>query len=67
MTSLGNGYHDSFFEQELDLRAADSENLSEIARGELASGCLSIVVFGATGDLARKKTFPALFALTSQG
>jgi glucose-6-phosphate 1-dehydrogenase len=28
---------------------------------------LSIVVVGASGDLARKKTFPALFALFSQG
>jgi len=28
---------------------------------------LSIVVIGASGDLARKKTFPALFALYSQG
>ena len=28
---------------------------------------LSVVVVGASGDLARKKTFPALFALYSQG
>lgn len=28
---------------------------------------LSIVVFGATGDLAAKKTFPALAALHSRG
>lgn len=26
-----------------------------------------IVVLGASGDLAKKKTFPALFALYSQG
>jgi glucose-6-phosphate 1-dehydrogenase len=28
---------------------------------------LSIVVFGASGDLAKKKTFPALFALYCKG
>jgi hypothetical protein len=28
---------------------------------------LSVVVLGASGDLAKKKTFPALFALFSQG
>ncbi|XXG45100.1 hypothetical protein AAC387_Pa02g0271 [Persea americana] len=30
-------------------------------------GCLSIVVLGASGDLAKKKTFPALFNLYRQG
>ncbi|KAL8093212.1 hypothetical protein AgCh_035195 [Apium graveolens] len=30
-------------------------------------GCLSIVVLGASGDLAKKKTFPALFNLYHQG
>lgn len=29
-------------------------------------GCLSIVVLGASGDLAKKKTFPALFNLFRQ-
>jgi hypothetical protein len=28
---------------------------------------LSIVVLGASGDLAKKKTFPALYALYAQG
>ncbi|XP_057820593.2 glucose-6-phosphate 1-dehydrogenase, cytoplasmic isoform [Cryptomeria japonica] len=31
------------------------------------SSCLSIVVLGASGDLAKKKTFPALFNLYHQG
>ncbi|KAG0456597.1 hypothetical protein HPP92_024385 [Vanilla planifolia] len=31
------------------------------------SGCLSIVVLGASGDLAKKKTFPALYHLFRQG
>ncbi|KAF8408377.1 hypothetical protein HHK36_007526 [Tetracentron sinense] len=31
------------------------------------SGCLSIIVLGASGDLAKKKTFPALFNLYRQG
>ncbi|XP_074561099.1 glucose-6-phosphate 1-dehydrogenase, cytoplasmic isoform-like [Curcuma longa] len=30
-------------------------------------GCLSIIVLGASGDLAKKKTFPALFHLFNQG
>ncbi|KMZ64067.1 glucose-6-phosphate dehydrogenase [Zostera marina] len=33
----------------------------------LDNGCLSIVVLGASGDLAKKKTFPALFHLFKQG
>ncbi|KAH9618479.1 hypothetical protein KSS87_019175 [Heliosperma pusillum] len=38
----------------------DSENVLEC-------GTLSIVVLGASGDLAKKKTFPALFNLYRQG
>lgn len=30
------------------------------------NGCLSIIVLGASGDLAKKKTFPALFNLYQQ-
>lgn len=30
------------------------------------TGCLSIVVLGASGDLAKKKTFPALYNLFRQ-
>ncbi|GJN27238.1 hypothetical protein PR202_gb15240 [Eleusine coracana subsp. coracana] len=30
-------------------------------------GCLSIIVLGASGDLAKKKTFPALYHLFDQG
>ena len=30
------------------------------------TGCLSIIVLGASGDLAKKKTFPALFHLYCQ-
>ncbi|XP_077211896.1 glucose-6-phosphate 1-dehydrogenase, cytoplasmic isoform-like isoform X2 [Tasmannia lanceolata] len=35
--------------------------------GVVETGCLSIVVLGASGDLAKKKTFPALFHLFQQG
>ncbi|CAN0924639.1 Glucose-6-phosphate 1-dehydrogenase, cytoplasmic isoform [Linum grandiflorum] len=31
------------------------------------TGCLAIIVLGASGDLAKKKTFPALFNLYRQG
>lgn len=30
------------------------------------TGCLSIIVLGASGDLAKKKTFPALYNLYRQ-
>lgn len=29
--------------------------------------CLTVVVLGASGDLAKKKTFPALFTLFQRG
>ncbi|KQK00202.1 glucose-6-phosphate 1-dehydrogenase, cytoplasmic isoform [Brachypodium distachyon] len=46
-----------------------STTLSDLKDLELSpeSGCLSIVVLGASGDLAKKKTFPALFNLFQQG
>lgn len=37
----------------------DDENVPE-------TGCLSIIVLGASGDLAKKKTFPALYNLYHQ-
>ncbi|KAL3640064.1 Glucose-6-phosphate 1-dehydrogenase, cytoplasmic isoform [Castilleja foliolosa] len=40
--------------------ARENESVSE-------TGCLSIIVLGASGDLAKKKTFPALFNLYRQG
>eukprot|EP01018_Ginkgo_biloba_P022647 Gb_26174 [translate_table: standard] len=48
----------------------ESESLSSgkrISTNTAESGCLSIVVLGASGDLAKKKTFPALFNLYRQG
>lgn len=32
----------------------------------IAGGCLSLIVLGASGDLAKKKTFPAIFNLYKQ-
>ena len=45
-----------------------SSSLSDLEDLEISSesGCLSIVVLGASGDLAKKKTFPALFNLFQQ-
>ncbi|KAJ4827329.1 Glucose-6-phosphate 1-dehydrogenase 6, cytoplasmic [Turnera subulata] len=40
--------------------AREYENVPE-------TGCLSVIVLGASGDLAKKKTFPALFNLYRQG
>ncbi|XP_057515678.1 glucose-6-phosphate 1-dehydrogenase 6, cytoplasmic-like [Amaranthus tricolor] len=37
------------------------------SEGSLECGCLSIIVLGASGDLAKKKTFPALYNLYHQG
>ncbi|XP_044413055.1 glucose-6-phosphate 1-dehydrogenase, cytoplasmic isoform [Triticum aestivum] len=46
-----------------------TSSLSDLKDLEFSSesGCLSIVVLGASGDLAKKKTFPALFNLFQQG
>ncbi|CAD6243759.1 unnamed protein product [Miscanthus lutarioriparius] len=50
-------------------RNSFSSPLSSFKDLELSSesGCLSIIVLGASGDLAKKKTFPALFHLFQQG
>ena len=32
----------------------------------VSGGCLSVIVLGASGDLAKKKTFPAIFNLYKQ-
>jgi glucose-6-phosphate 1-dehydrogenase len=32
----------------------------------VAGGCLSVILLGASGDLAKKKTFPAIFNLYKQ-
>ena len=49
-------------------RNSFSSPLSRFNDLELSSesGCLSIIVLGASGDLAKKKTFPALFHLFHQ-
>ncbi|XP_062151555.1 glucose-6-phosphate 1-dehydrogenase, cytoplasmic isoform [Alnus glutinosa] len=44
-----------------------SEALARAVENAPETGCLSIVVLGASGDLAKKKTFPALFHLFLQG
>lgn len=41
--------------------------MQTIKNRELSSQPLSLVVFGASGDLAQKKVIPSLFALYSQG
>mgnify|MGYP002775723754 CR=1 FL=1 len=40
-----------------------SDDGGEIANLRAPESSLSIIVFGASGDLAKKKTFPALFNL----
>lgn len=51
-----------------DINNLRIESFSEGKDSEsvLENGCLSIVVLGASGDLAKKKTFPALFNLYRQ-
>ncbi|KAF7130291.1 hypothetical protein RHSIM_Rhsim10G0011000 [Rhododendron simsii] len=44
-----------------------NEFLSRESGSVPETGCLSVVVLGASGDLAKKKTFPALFNLYRQG
>ncbi|KAH7671030.1 Glucose-6-phosphate dehydrogenase (NADP(+)) protein [Dioscorea alata] len=51
----GNNFRSESFSSERDLDSVPE------------TGCLSVVVLGASGDLAKKKTFPALFNLFRQG
>ncbi|XP_058188326.1 glucose-6-phosphate 1-dehydrogenase, cytoplasmic isoform [Rhododendron vialii] len=44
-----------------------NDSLSRESGSVPETGCLSVVVLGASGDLAKKKTFPALFNLYRQG
>lgn len=46
---------------------APIKNESLVSEYVPETGCLSIIVLGASGDLAKKKTFPALFHLYRQG
>lgn len=45
----------------------EASNEGNNSEKPLEDGCLSIIVFGASGDLAKKKIFPALFSLYRQG
>ena len=47
-----------------DLTASDRDNVQCKVPKKL---CFTVVVLGASGDLAKKKTFPALFLLYSRG
>ncbi|CAL1391531.1 unnamed protein product [Linum trigynum] len=49
----------------MEKSTADSSN-QPLEKSEPETGCLSIIVLGASGDLAKKKTFPALFNLYRQ-
>lgn len=56
-SSRRNSFRNDSFIDEKD--AIDSITSTEM-------GCLSLIVLGASGDLAKKKTFPALFNLFRQ-
>lgn len=43
-----------------------SDSFNRDLENVLENGTLSIIVLGASGDLAKKKTFPALFHLFKQ-
>lgn len=58
-TSRNNSLERNNFRSESFSEDRDQEVIPEV-------GCLSIVVLGASGDLAKKKTFPALFNLFQQ-
>lgn len=47
-----------------DLSASDRDSVQCKVPKKL---CFTVVVLGASGDLAKKKTFPALFLLFSRG
>lgn len=48
-------------------RQSSFNSLAKDLELPLEQGCLSIIVLGASGDLAKKKTFPALYHLFEQG
>lgn len=50
----------------LECSTTSSNNDETIQAKSVAGGCLSVVVLGASGDLAKKKTFPAIFNLFKQ-
>ena len=58
-TSRNNSLERNSFRSESFSEDRDQEVIPDV-------GCLSIVVLGASGDLAKKKTFPALFNLFRQ-
>jgi glucose-6-phosphate 1-dehydrogenase len=47
-------------------RQSSFNSLAKDLELPVEQGCLSIVVLGASGDLAKKKTFPALYHLFEQ-
>ncbi|EFJ23968.1 hypothetical protein SELMODRAFT_150322 [Selaginella moellendorffii] len=47
--------------------AGSGEHAKSASKKIVAESCLSIIILGASGDLAKKKTFPALFHLYCQG
>jgi hypothetical protein len=47
-------------------RQSSFNSLAKDLELPLEQGCLSIIVLGASGDLAKKKTFPALYHLFEQ-
>ncbi len=51
----------------IEKRAPLNESVAKDTEIVPETGCLSIIVLGASGDLAKKKTFPALFNLYRQG
>lgn len=50
----------------LECSTTTSDDDESIQAKSVAGGCLSVVVLGASGDLAKKKTFPAIFNLFKQ-
>ncbi|RWW86039.1 hypothetical protein BHE74_00005241 [Ensete ventricosum] len=53
-SSVNNSFRSESFSEEKDMGLVQE------------AGCLSIIVLGASGDLAKKKTFPALFHIFQQ-
>ncbi|KNA06151.1 hypothetical protein SOVF_183760 [Spinacia oleracea] len=58
------GWH---MEKRSTLKSDSLADKGEDSESSLECGSLSIIVLGASGDLAKKKTFPALFNLYRQG
>lgn len=67
MTASSNGTSLSFDSSAVAAGSVDFQTHYNLEKNDWKNSSLSVVVVGASGDLAKKKIFPALFALYYEG